>query len=252
MDDLRQQDSDRQTWHHFRRLTKTLSPSESGIEVDSICYSVAGTTSDLLCPIQEVPAAFLWDHLTPDAVAPDEQIWWTSLLLSYGVIADQDALRKRYHDPVDPAQQYFAAGIRYVTFAINPPLYIRYLLYRCEKLGAHRLVADFESPTVARDTLRQYSSAACLLPPMALINCTGLGARAFVDDVAVFPTMGQLVVVRGRADRVVTRARDGWEALVIPRPGAGEGSEGETVPGGCKLAQHWYTPTRDCAGRHSR
>ena len=59
-----------------------------------------------------------------------------------------------------------------------------------------------------------------------------------VHDERVFPTRGQLVVVRGVAERIATRAGEGgWEALVIPRPGAEE----TTVLGGCKVVGDWYS-----------
>lgn len=51
----------------------------------------------------------------------------------------------------------------------------------------------------------------------------------------MYPVKGQTVIVRGRAARVATRAGDGWEGIVIPRPG-----RGETLLGGCKLADDWY------------
>lgn len=67
-----------------------------------------------------------------------------------------------------------------------------------------------------------------------VVNCTGLGAGKLVHDPAVFPTKGQTIIVRGQAARIATRSGDGWEALVIPRPGANE-----TLLGGCKIAGDW-------------
>jgi len=187
---------------------------------------------------KEVPAAFFWDQPTLEATEPSKYMWWTTFLPSYRQIDDASRL-KIDTSPASGCPRAFAAGVEYRTFALNPPLYMRFLQSRCSELGARIFTGEFESPEACCDSLRQYSTRLGILPPSALVNCTGLGALTFVRDTAVFPTRGQLVVVKGRAHRIVTRARDGWEALVIPRPGAGLSSEGQTVLGGCKIPGDW-------------
>lgn len=189
--------------------------------------------------LQEVPASFFWDHATPEALDPSKYMWWTSFLPSCAQIKDSGELEIESGLSAD-CPPSFAAGIRYRTFALNPPLYIRYLQSRCSELGARMFTGDFASPEACLQTLRHYSVRLCVPSPTVLVNCTGLGALSFVDDKAVFPTRGQLVVVKGRASRIVTRAKDDWEALVIPRPGAGSGINGQTVLGGCKIPGDWY------------
>jgi glycine/D-amino acid oxidase-like deaminating enzyme len=77
-----------------------------------------------------------------------------------------------------------------------------------------------------------------------VVNCTGLGAGKLAGDETCFPTLGQTVLVKGKAHRVVTRRNEQeeqpWEALVIPRPG-----ENITVLGGCKVKGDWCTEPSD-------
>lgn len=78
----------------------------------------------------------------------------------------------------------------------------------------------------------------------AVVNCTGVAAGRLVQDDACFPTMDQLVLVRGQAKQITTRRNisepEPWEALVIPRP-----AERVTVLGGCKRAGEWSTSIDD-------
>jgi D-amino-acid oxidase len=50
----------------------------------------------------------------------------------------------------------------------------------------------------------------------------------------MYPTKGQLVVVKGEAERVAMILGGSLDAYVIPRPGSGT-----TVLGGCRLAGDW-------------
>ena len=68
-----------------------------------------------------------------------------------------------------------------------------------------------------------------------VVNCTGIGATQLVDDPDLFPTKGQSVTVRGRAERIVTGLRDDWEDVVVPRS-----SGNETFLGVSKIAGDWY------------
>jgi len=190
-------------------------------------------------------------------------MWWTTFLPSYRQIENPEEL-KVSTNLASSCPSAFAAGVKYKTFALNPPLYVRYLQSRCSELGARMFTGDFASPEECYQQLRRYSSRLGVPSPSALVNCTGLGALAFVGDKAVFPTRGQLVVVKGRANGIVTRARDSWEALVIPRPGVGAGRDGQTVLGGCKIPGDWQvnfvsesdayypTSTNDCPGAQTR
>lgn len=144
-------------------------------------------------------------------------MWWTNFIPSFKALPP-NAL---------PTNRTFAAGISYQTFCISPPIYLQYLLSTCISLGAQCRTQDVQSitelfATSDFDDLR------------GLINCTGLAAGKLVDDPALFPTKGQTVIVKGHAARIATRSGDGWEALVIPRPGANE-----TLLGGCKIVGDW-------------
>jgi len=82
---------------------------------------------------------------------------------------------------------------------------------------------------------------------IALVNCTGLGARHFVGDeeaATLFPIRGQTITVKGEAtmDRTyndfppISPSIDDENELTyaIPRPGSGT-----TIFGGCKQVGNW-------------
>ena len=83
-------------------------------------------------------------------------------------------------------------------------------------------------------TLPEIFSIPGMESAIGVVNCSGLGAGKLVPDQACFPTKGQTVIVKGQANYIATRAGDGWEAIVIPRPGADE-----TLLGGCKISGDW-------------
>ncbi|RDW58722.1 hypothetical protein BP6252_13198 [Coleophoma cylindrospora] len=199
LDDLRQQDWDYQTFIHWSELVKKHTPEELGVELR--------------------PAVFYWDHLTPEAMSPEKSKWWSSLVPTFTVLPRESM----------PSGSNFAVGVSYSTYSVSPPLYLSYLLRSCEALGADCVNLDVKS---IPELMRQPG----FTDIHGVVNCTGLGARDLVGDKACFPTKGQTLIVKGSAHRLSTRSGDGWEALVIPRPGANE-----TLLGGCKIPRDWST-----------
>lgn len=157
------------------------------------------------------------DNATQEAQSPERFIWWSTLIPSFEILTPS-AL---------PAGGKFAAGISYQTFCVSPPIYLQYLLSQCITLGAQCRTETIKSIPELFTTLEFQNLHGA-------VNCTGIGAGKLVPDPAVFPTKGQTILVSGQAERIATRSGDGWEALVIPRPGANE-----TLLGGCKIAGDW-------------
>jgi D-amino-acid oxidase len=159
---------------------------------------------------------------------PHTNLWWSSLVPSFQKLPSSSL----------PSGTSFTAGITYKTFCLSPPLYLQHLLSLCINLGAKRCKAEISS---LADAFKLPSCETAL----GLVNCTGLSAGKLVPDEAMFPTKGQTILVKGKADRIATRSGSGWEALVIPRPGSDE-----TLLGGCKLIDDWSVPKMLPMGVH--
>ncbi|BGP53954.1 hypothetical protein JCM8202v2_001526 [Rhodotorula sphaerocarpa] len=164
----------------------------------------------------------------------------------------QLGLISRYHPNfrwlgTDELLQGIACGASFTCILIDTPAYLSYLLERVKRLGGrvHRCGA-LPSLAAALDVAPDLHEAA------VLVNCTGLGARSLVPDANVFPTRGQLVIVRAPwVKQGVTRlgpARDGQPRVydyTIPRP-----ATGLVVLGGCAERDNWDPkPRPDMARR---
>lgn len=114
-------------------------------------------------------------------------------------------------------------GHRYTTVLINSPVYLQWLMKEFKKLGGkiiqHALTHIDEITGFAQDQKK-----------IAVINCTGLGAKFLggVNDDALFPTRGQTVIVDAPyIKRTLTHLHaDGSITYVIPR------SDGTLILGG--------------------
>ncbi|KAF4637613.1 hypothetical protein G7Y89_g482 [Cudoniella acicularis] len=201
--DYRQQEWDRQTFLHWLELVQAVRPEKLGIEMK--------------------PAVYLWNEYEDEPLTPAASHWWTSFLPSFEVMSKE---------AID-AEGNFAAGFRYKTFAVCPPIYLQYLQGTCREQGVEcrEHIVGSPSDVFSLDGLEN---------SIGVINCTGLAAGALVSDTNVFPTKGQTVLVAGQASRIATRRGDGWEALVIPWPGTNQ-----TLLGGCKIPGDWNTVPND-------
>ncbi|GAA5978875.1 hypothetical protein JCM11641_003598 [Rhodosporidiobolus odoratus] len=123
-------------------------------------------------------------------------------------------------------------GATFTAILIDTPSYLPYLVKRFTSLGGnmHRC-----------STLPTLSSALSVHPSLRdtklIVNCTGLGARNLVDDRTVFPTRGQLVVIRAPwVEDGLTRLGpkgSGVYDYIIPR------RSGLVVLGGCAERDNW-------------
>ncbi|KAF2400587.1 nucleotide-binding domain-containing protein [Trichodelitschia bisporula] len=122
-------------------------------------------------------------------------------------------------------------GHAYTSVILNVPVYLKALDDRVTARGARFM----RGGTPGLGTVRAHFAA--LYGPnapvlAAVVNATGIGARGFVPDHAVYPLRGQTVIVRGSAERITTVDTPGVLTdllYILPRPGAGV-----TVLGGTK------------------
>ncbi|BGP13922.1 hypothetical protein JCM10213_002566 [Rhodosporidiobolus nylandii] len=123
-------------------------------------------------------------------------------------------------------------GATFTAILIDPSTYLPYLVSRFTALGG-RLQ---RSPP-----LSSLSSALSVHPSLRgaklVVNCTGLGALGLVGDETVFPTRGQLVIVRAPwvttgMTRIGAKGSGVYD-YIIPR------MNGLVVLGGCREAGNW-------------
>lgn len=125
-----------------------------------------------------------------------------------------------------PAGAHF--GISYESFCINPYKYCDFLLGRLGDLGVKTITTEvdsleevFELPGIENDHV------------VGMVNCTGLAAKELAHDEKMFPTRGQIILVKGEVEMARLRRGDGWTCYVIRRPGEG------TVLGGSYQEGDW-------------
>lgn len=119
-------------------------------------------------------------------------------------------------------------GAAFTAILIDTPHYLPYLLKRFKTKGG----------VTYRATLPDIASALTVSPELAsadaIVHSTGLGAREIVGDKDVFPTRGQLVIVRAPWIKGgITRLGQGVYTYTIPR------KSGNVVIGGSAEANNW-------------
>ncbi|GAA6051151.1 hypothetical protein JCM3770_002564 [Rhodotorula araucariae] len=122
-------------------------------------------------------------------------------------------------------------GATFTAILIDTPTYLPSLVTRLEQLGGrlHRIpsLSSLDAALSAHPSLSRAD---------LLVNCAGLGARTLVPDEKVFPTRGQLVIVRAPwiTEGVTRLGPDGVYDYIIPRP-----KSGHVVLGGCAEKNNW-------------
>ncbi|ORX92010.1 FAD dependent oxidoreductase [Basidiobolus meristosporus CBS 931.73] len=116
-------------------------------------------------------------------------------------------------------------GVTYTTATISTTEYMKWLLAEFEQLGGKKVVKKLANISDAFDQSVQ-----------AVINCTGLLARTLggVEDLSVYPTRGQVVLVRAPHIRQVYLKHGASNiTYIIPR------NNGEVTLGGTTQAGDW-------------
>lgn len=117
----------------------------------------------------------------------------------------------------------FMDGCEFDSYLIETPIYMRYLYQRAKELGAHFKTQDISSLKALEDS--------CDL----LVNCSGVWAHHIVNDMAVYPIRGQVVVVEkleGTTLPITTYDSGELPAYVVPR-------ENDCLLGGTAQESNW-------------
>ena len=150
-------------------------------------------------------------------------------------------------------------AVSFSSLTMTPVVYLNHLLSRLKTLDVQ--IHRHHLPSLS--TLVDPQIQACIgpSPPLAVIVCTGIGARTLgnVDDTSVYPTRGQVVKVRApwirdgftRQVGQLAGGEGGERTYVIPRP------DGEIILGGTREENDWYPyprpdTTRDILVRASQ
>ncbi len=133
------------------------------------CYEWSRTGLEVLSALADEPNAGV--HALPGrelAATVESPPKWTDLLSEVRILGAGEL------------PEGFASGWSYAAPAVNMPVYLEYLLSRYADLGG--AVAYAAVPSLAA------------VDALAVVNCTGIGARALAGDDSLVPIRGQVVV----------------------------------------------------------
>ena len=156
------------------------------------CRAWAKTGLDVLAALAGEPAAGVHPLSGREVcAAPTAPPAWTDLLPDLRLLGPGEL----------PAG--FAAGWRYTAPAVNMPVHLEYLRRRYEGAGGR----------VSAETVTSLASFGA----PAVVNCTGIGARALVPDESVIPVRGQVVVVEnpGITEFYIDHGNDGADYVYV-------------------------------------
>ncbi|KAF1967372.1 nucleotide-binding domain-containing protein [Bimuria novae-zelandiae CBS 107.79] len=213
-DDLEQQQWDTETYKHMLEIIEKEARDEGG-----------GLLSGLALRHSR--------YFSTSASAP----WWSNLVRGYQNISSSS---------LAPGTQH---GTTYTSIMINVPMYLVYLLHTAKALGVQMIHAALpstsnlsESLRAAQDIVSEHHSGAIA----AFVNATGISAKSFVPDPAVYPIRGHTITVAGEAKQITTiDAPSSAEPsltsststpimYILPRP-----HSGTSILGGTKEADNW-------------
>jgi D-amino-acid oxidase len=133
--------------------------------------------------------------------------------------------------PKEELPEGVAFGINFTTWTFNCPFF----------LGNLKKYLESEGVKFQRKKLTHISQAYGSKTNV-VFNCSGIGARTLggVEDKSVYPTRGQVVVIRAPHIQInKMRWGDDYATYIIPRPHSG----GEVVLGGFMQKDNWTADT---------
>lgn len=141
------------------------------------------------------------------------------------------------HLPASALPPNTKKGVSFDSLTMDAPLYLRYLLSILKEQGGKLIksrLPTHDGFAGALDFAFTLAEREGLSSVAAFVNATGIGARELVGDPTVFPTRGQVILVKGEAKAIRTWEGKGEIYYVLPRKGGGE-----TVLGGVKEVGNW-------------
>lgn len=166
--------------------------------------------------------------LSPKITTSSPSVWYSSYVKNFRILGPEEL------------PHGCRSGSSCDSIAINPPVYLFFLLSYATQLGARYIRAELSHDRgFARviETALNISSEAPESPPgspfdgehnAVVINCTGLGARALCQDDAMYPIRGQTLLVRIEPQPDMPPAKiimhpaaapaEGGVTYIVPRP----------------------------------
>ncbi|KAJ7677737.1 hypothetical protein DFH06DRAFT_559506 [Mycena polygramma] len=178
------------------------------------------------------------------ALGPDDQLLYDHLSNSYAdfrILESSELPEGALH------------GGTFTTLCVDVPRYLPYLMDRFLASGGRAfrttlpslsaLLSESERPAIEPfPPTSSPGSTAPTFAPAAVINCTGIGALAIGDvmDTAVYPTRGEVLIVRAPwvHNDLTFRFADGHVTYVIPR------QSGDVILGGTYQVDDWHPTSR--------
>ncbi|KAH8102276.1 D-amino-acid oxidase [Cristinia sonorae] len=148
--------------------------------------------------------------------------------------------------PIDNLIEGAKTGASFTTLTIDTPVYCNYLVSRFLARGGTIVRAPVQHVSqIAEGGAHVFTFSRAGKGPRvdAIVACPGLGARTLggVEDKDVFPTRGQVVMLRApwiNFGRTASHLKDGLWTYVIPR------RSGDVIVGGTKVDNDWYPVAR--------
>ncbi|CDR47567.1 CYFA0S33e00518g1_1 [Cyberlindnera fabianii] len=198
-----------------------ISPSDpDSIAFDKYTYTNLSKIQRLLggpeCGLDYLPSTEFWDSD-----------------LSSAVIASRKTYVKDYHViPESELPEGVKFGAKSTIWNFNCPIFLANFQRYLESTGV----------TFERRVITHISQAYLFSSTKYVFNCTGIGARSLggVQDANIYPTRGQVVVLRApHIQENKMRWGDDYCTYIIPRPY----SNGELVLGGFMGKDDWTADT---------
>ena len=142
---------------------------------------------------------------------PAEDPWYRELLQGYRRTSTEEL------------PEGFVDGYEFDTYLVDTPVYMQYITAKVQALGARILETELQSLEELRNS--------CEL----IINCSGVWARQLVNDKAVYPIRGQVVVIAKLEDEaypITTYDAGEFPAYIVPR-------KNDCLLGGTAQEENW-------------
>ena len=113
-------------------------------------------------------------------------------------------------------------GYTFAAIAINPLTYLNYLLRQVKLNHARRVTAELSDLQSFLEDINEIVRTIESQQPSLVINCTGLSAKHFCNDEAMYPIRGQTLLARidpTPKHEILLWDGDGEVTYVVPRPG---------------------------------
>jgi hypothetical protein len=113
-------------------------------------------------------------------------------------------------------------GYTFAAIAINPLTYLNYLFDQVKSEHAQRVTVELSDLQSFLEDINEIVQTIEYRQPSVVINCTGLAAKHFCDDEAMYPIRGQTLLARidpAPKHEILLWDGDSEVTYIVPRPG---------------------------------